>query len=245
MSGTAMLIERRRYILQPGGLPAFWQAQEVRGYDTVRPILDRLIGYFSALSDAGDEVVHLYRYDSFDDWKQRLHGLYGVAALAPYFQSVRALMTAQENGFLVPAPVPAASPHWSGTHDWLPSHGPLFALRADGSPPLVEESTRVLRPGTVPAYWAAWQAHAQPALEASAGTRLGTFVSLVGQQHEIVTYRVHAHGDAWQAHHVQLAAHEGWQRFLAAIAPLCASSRRQLLRPAPIPQLSPLFGDAP
>ncbi|MNL73180.1 hypothetical protein D3C87_1986040 [compost metagenome] len=68
-------------------------------------------------------------------------------------------------------------------------------------------------------------------------------MSLVGQQHEIVTYRVHAHVDAWQAHHARLAAHDDWQRFLAAIAPLCASSRCQLLRPAPIPQLSPLFGE--
>lgn len=239
-----MLIERRRYTLKPDGLPAFWQAQEVRGYDTVRPILERLIGYFSALAGSGDEVVHLYRYDSFEDWKHRLHGLYGVEGLKPYFEKVRALMTAQENAFLAPAPVEAASPHWNGERDWLPSHGPLFDVGAGTGTQVVEECTWVLRPGTVPAYWAAWQTHAQPALDAAAGMQLGTFVSLVGQQHEIVSYRVHAHVDDWQMHHAQLAVDQDWNRFLAAIAQLCVSSRRQLLRPAPIPQLSPLFRGA-
>lgn len=235
-----MLIERRCYTLKPGGLAAFWRAQEERGYATVQPILERLIGYFSACSGATDQVVHLYRYDSFDDWKHRLHGLYGVSALEPYFKTVRALMLAQENRFLSPAPLEALSPHWGAGRDWLPEHGPLFD-GGTGSAPLVEESTRILLPGTLPAYWAAWRAHGLGAVEAHAASRLGGFVSLVGQQHQVVDYRVHDGFEARQAHHAALAGNPRWQAFMQAIAPLGVSSERQLLQPAPIAALSPLF----
>jgi hypothetical protein len=105
-----MLIERRCYTLKAGGLGAFWRAQDDRGYESVRPILDRLIGYFSAVSGPVDQVVHLYRYDSFEDWQTRLHGLYAVSSLEPYFKTVRALMSTQENAFLKPAPLGGPEP---------------------------------------------------------------------------------------------------------------------------------------
>lgn len=238
-----MLIERRCYTLKIGGLGAFWRAQEDRGYQPVRPILDRLIGYFSAISGPADQVVHLYRYDSFEDWQLRLHGLYAVASLEPYFRTVRALMTAQENAFLKPAPLEALSPIWGEGNDWLPADGPLFEGE-HGSQVIVEESTHLLLPGTLPAYWAAWSEVGVGAMQADAASQLGSFVNVVGQQHEIRHYRVHASFEARQSDAAALVSDSGWMRFQAAIAPLCVRSDQKLLKPAPMAELSPLFMQA-
>ncbi|NDZ17525.1 NIPSNAP domain containing protein [Variovorax sp. WS11] len=235
-----MLIERRCYTLKPGGLGAFWRAQEDRGYESVRPILERLIGYFSAVSGPADQVVHLYRYDTFDDWQTRLHGLYAVASLEPYFKTVRALMTFQENAFLSPAPLDALSPIWNSERDWLPLNGPLFEGE-HASLVLVEESTHLLMPGTLPAYWAAWANAGVSAMQADAASQLGSFVGVVGQQHEVRHYRVHASFEARQADNAALTSDPRWKEFIHAIAPLCVRSERKLLQPAPMAPLSPLF----
>ncbi len=239
-----MLIERRCYTLKVGKLGAFWRAQEDRGYELVRPMLERLIGYFSAVSGPADQVVHLYRYDSFDDWQSRLHGLYTVPELEPYFKTVRALMTAQENAFLKPAPLEALSPIWGGESDWLPSDGPLFE-GANATQVIVEESTHLLLPGTLPAYWTAWSEAGVGAMQADAASQLGSFVAVVGQQHEVRHYRVHASFEARQSDAAALTSEAGWKRFLDAIAPHCVRSEQKLLRPAPMPSLSPLFTHAP
>lgn len=67
-----MLIEHRAYTLKAGLMESLWQAQWERGYQLVQPILDRLIGYFSTTNGQEDQVVHLYRYDDYDDWARRL-----------------------------------------------------------------------------------------------------------------------------------------------------------------------------
>ena len=53
-----MLFEQRCYTLKPGATTAFWQAQVDRGFELVKPIGDRLIGYFSTLSGSADQVTH-------------------------------------------------------------------------------------------------------------------------------------------------------------------------------------------
>jgi hypothetical protein len=220
-----MLIERRCYTLKAGGLGAFWRAQDDRGYESVRPILDRLIGYFSAVSGPVDQVVHLYRYDSFEDWQTRLHGLYAVSSLEPYFKT---------------APLEALSPIWNGDRDWLPRDGPLFE-GAKSKRVLVEECTHLLMPGTLPAYWAAWADVGVNALESDAASQLGSFVTVVGKQHEVRHYRVHESFDALQLDSDASASDTRWREFSSAIAPYCIRGERQLLLPASIAPLSPLF----
>jgi hypothetical protein len=235
-----VLIERRCYTLKTGSLSAFWRAQNDRGYESVRPILDRLIGYFSAVSGPADQVVHLYRYDDFDDWQSRLHGLYAVPGLEPYFKTVRALMTSQANAFLKPAPLDALSPIWNGSRDWLPAHGPIFG-GAQGTQMLVEESTHLLVPGSLPAYWAAWADAGVSAMQADAASQLGSFVSVVGRQHEVRHYRVHASFEARQVDNSALTSDARWKKFIDAIAPICFLAERKLLLPAAMAPLSPLF----
>ena len=43
-----MIFERRAYTMEPGHVPAFDRAQTDRGFDLVKPYMDRLGGYFSA-----------------------------------------------------------------------------------------------------------------------------------------------------------------------------------------------------
>jgi len=238
-----MLFERRCYTLRPGATAAFWQAQVDRGFELVRPIQQRLVGYFSTLSGPADQVIHLYRYDSFDDWQQRLHGLYAVPALAPYFHTVRALMTAQENSFMARAPVDALTPLWNASQDWIPDRpAPVLPAAQPGS--LVDEHTRVLLPGTQPRFWQAWQAWQEAAAEPElldAASLIGTFVSLVGQQHVVRSYRVHADLAARDALAARRSSHPAWQALQQQMAPCIVSEHSTLLRPGPMPALAPLF----
>jgi len=238
-----MLFERRNYTLKPGATPAFWQAQEDRGWELVRPIQERLIGYFSNLSGPVDQVTHLYRYDSYEDWKRRLHGLYAVPELEPYFQTVRGLMTAQENAFYVPAPVVALNPLWGGGADWQPDQ-PLPRL-AEASPrSLVQECCIALLPGAQPRYWQAWNELACDTGGAAIlgrGSLIACLVSQVGQQHQVLVYRHFADLAAREQLDAARQSHPIWRRFMSAVAPLIATQTSRWLRPGPLPQLAPLF----
>lgn len=235
-----MLYEQRRYTLRPGTTSAFWQAQVDRGFDLVKPIQQRLVGYFHNLNGPGDEITHLYRYDSFDDWKERLHGLYGVPSLQPYFKSVRALMTAQQNQFFSAAPITALNPLWKDGTDEAPGSP---GLPPAGATPdsLIEEQSTILLPGTVPAYWQAWHTVLHGPDAAGTDNMLATLVSLVGRQHQIVTYRHFSNTVALESYRYARAHAPLWSDFLATTEPLTVSNEIRLLRPAPLEELSPLF----
>lgn len=236
-----MLFEHRTYTLKHGALNDFWQAQEDRGPELIRPILERLVGFFSAASGPSDQIVHLYRYDSYEDWIARLHGLYGVTALEPYFQKARPLMSAQENKFLVPAPLPELSPLWGGAQDWLPSHGAVFRRGPAGDGAVVEEATTILLPGAMPLYWQAYREHGLGLLEEHPEQLLGCFTSVVGRLQQVIHYRVHAHAAERQAALRARRANAQWRAFQEAVGPLVASDESRLLEPAASPALSPLF----
>ena len=180
-----MLLERRIYTLQPGKRHAFMQAQIDRGFELIAPIAQRLVGYFVDERDDGDRIVHLYRFDDFADWQQRLHGLYGVPALSPYFASVRAVMQRQENDFFFPAPNKALTPHWGNGNDWLPAQGALFTPQ-DVETLRIVQDTLYLRPGKTPAFFASVAEHSQ-----STTGLLGWFISVTGRLHRAVRYWVH------------------------------------------------------
>lgn len=236
-----MLFEHRTYTLRPGTLERFWQAQDERGYAPVRSILERLVGYFSASTGASDQVVHLYRYDSYEDWTERLHGLYRVTELEPYFKTVRALMSAQENKFLVPAPFAELSPLWSGAQDWRPSRGAVFRKGTVGGEALVEEMTTTLLPGAMPSYWQVYREHGLRLLEDQSDQLMGCFTSVVGRLHQVVHYRVYAEPAEWQQAQDGRRRNPHWLAFQRAVGPLIVSDESKLLQPSANPELSPLF----
>lgn len=236
-----MLIEHRAYTPRPGNLAAFLDAQIERGFTPIQPVLDRLIGYFITCSGPEAQVVHLYRFDDVGDWFARLHGLYRVPALQPYFQKVRPLLVAQESKFLAPAPQPALTPVWGNGRDWLPGEPIPAALRL-ARDAILEETTLQLAPGGVPAYFAAFEAHALRAGALATAHGIGCFTSLVGRLHQVVQYRAFASLDACERHAAALRASTEWQAFQQAIAAITQGVERKLMTPAPIREMSPLVG---
>lgn len=235
-----MLIEHRAYTLRPGNLDRFYALQRERGFELVRPIMERLIGYFTVQGGPIDQVVHLYRFDSYDDWTRRLHGLYGVTALEPYFKNVRPLMLAQENKFLAPAPIVALTPLWGNGNDWLP--GAKVWLDAAATPEmLIEETTLVMVPGSLPAYWSTYRELLAAAEPSATQHLVGAFFTLVGRQHQVVHYRAYPSLAACRAHRQTLADHASWRAFMSSVAAMTVSNDAKLLAPAPIAEMSPLF----
>jgi NIPSNAP len=233
-----MLLEHRTYTMKPGNLQRFIDAQITRGFPPMQPILDRLVGYFGTIGGPDDQMVHLYRFDSYDDWQTRLHGLYTIPGLEPYFTTVRPLMLAQENKFLVPAPVPSLTPFLGNGKDWLPGQSTLGKMNANW---LITETTTNLFPGSLPKLWQAARDARLEADPVASAHLFGTFYSLVGRLHQVITYRYYPSLDARETHRVALAENKTWRGFIDIVGSLSAQSETKLLRPAQVAQMSPLF----
>ncbi len=240
-----MIFEHRCYTLRPGTSRAFWDAQVVRGPEPMKPVLDRLVGYFASRSGAADQVVHLYRYDSFDDWQTRVHGLQASSALQPYFKAVRPLMLSQENKFFALAPIEQLNPLWGIARDWLPSM-PSMPSTAPAATPflrtaLVEESVQYLVPGAMPALWDSYArcdlGSGSPVIE----HLVACFQTLVGRSHQIVHYRSYPDLQARDHHLARLDHDVSWRRLVETTRPLTTGAENKWLRPAPLAELSPLF----
>jgi hypothetical protein len=236
-----MLFEQRKYTLTSESADRFWALQHERGFELVRPIMERLVGYFSTRIDSQDVIVHLWRFDSFEDWRQRLHGLYDVDALLPYFKKVRAILSAQENKFLTFAPLQALNPVWSPSSDWLPGQAP-FKLGPLNSDVCVDMEVLQLHPGSLPRYWEAWRAINSDVLQIVQQRLIGCFHTLVGSLHEVTVLRWHPDQQAMENWQSRLDCSPDWAFFQGEIAPLVSHACHHLLRPGPHPQLSPLFG---
>ncbi|MDE0794559.1 MAG: NIPSNAP family protein [Alphaproteobacteria bacterium] len=234
-----MIFERRAYTMEPGHVPAFDKAQTDRGFGLVKSYMDCLVGYFSTRTGVTDQVVHFYRYDSFDDWNTRLRGLYAVPELTPYFVNTRKIVRRQVNGFSELLPVEALNPMWAGGNDWLPETGAkLGALDGDK---VIEERAFQLRPGGIPAFVEACNAHGIKALETMDGRTIGAFMSMTGPLHNITLWWWFENTAEREARVATLDALADWQAFIAAITPLLVDQSSLLMTPRPIPEMSPLF----
>ncbi len=240
-----MLFEQRTYTLKPGALETFWKAQHDRGFELMRPILERMFGYFSTVSGADQQVVHVYRYDNYEDWTTRLHGLAKVPQLADYFKKVRPMLLMQETKFMALSPVKSLNPIWGNGKDWLPANGAYPGLPKLSANILVEETTIKLNPGTLPAYWEAWEKTGLAAGDDALSGLIACFNTLVGRQHEVVMYRYFTDFDARQKQRAALSRNPQWIAFMDNISASVQGHDTKLLTPAQIPVLSPLFTGAP
>ncbi len=237
-----MIFERRRYTARAGKLDEFIRLQHVRGFDgAVGAIMARLIGYFTTVSGTTGQVVHLYRYDDFADWTARLHGLYGVAELEPYFLAVRPILSRQETEFFAGAPIDELNPLWSGAEDWLPgAGGPKWSLR-DSPDLIVEETTVALVPGGLARYWAAMAEHGLAATSALRHDTLATWHALTGRQHVVVSYTVFESMAERDARHAATRANDALATFDDAVGDAIVERRTAFLRPVRVAEMSPLF----
>lgn len=229
-----MIFEHRTYSLAPGTTAAFMKAQTDRGFESIRPIAERLIGYFVDPRDSGDRIVHLYRYNDFEDWQQRLHGLYGVIELEPYFKTVRSMMMRQDNFFMSPAAFGALTPIWGNGNDWHPGESSPLHNKLSASA-VVLEKTFFLKPGKTGLFFQ--ERSAPQACQQSQGQSLGWFISITGRLHRVVRYTLFDTIDVCRGAMNSLSSNFN--------ADLIAEEESRVLFPVmDIPQMSPLLAQA-
>ena len=234
-----MLFESRTYTFRPGTLKQFWEAQLARGIDPVsRPIMARVIGYFSTISGDQDQVTHLWRFDNFDDWRDRL--FFKHPSADAYYKVVRPLMLSQENSFLMPSPHSEFTPLWSNGADWLPGDAPIGDIVTNPQI-IVEEIKFQLLPGTLNLFWQAFSNHSLVNNAHFIKGVFGCFYTLVGQQHEVVIYRWHKAYEDFNQYNQELCQQGLWNSFLEEVRSSIVNTHTRLLKPSPLPPLSPLF----
>ena len=223
-----MIFERRAYTLRPGKVDAFWDAQLAWNTpDVFGDILDRNIAYFSTITGDADQVVHLYRFDSLDDWRARYEAYYRKQS-PDYFALVRPWMLRQENGFFAAAPIPELAAFEA-------------PLEADAANAVIVEQVTNLCPGGLVPYWNAYREHALAAGEVASRGLLGAMVSLVGRLHRVTHYRCFASLADAQDHAEALRADARWRDFLGRWRDVAAGGRSSLLRLSPLPSRRPFF----
>ena len=238
-----MIFERRAYTLKPGNVGRFWDLQrQWNRPDQIPDLLARNLGYFSTISGSSDQVVHLYRFDSFDDWKRRLFGVY-TPERSEYFAAGRSLMLAQENAFLSLAPLPEVNPIWSDTRDWLPGK-PAFQDVGDIDGIVVVEHSIDLLPGGLPVFWELLRSTGLQAGPAATSDLIGYFYTLVGVQHRVIAYRWYRSIDEVGAHRDELENNVDWSRFIDSYSSLVVQSRTVYMKPSPVSWMRSLFGGA-
>jgi hypothetical protein len=141
-----MLFERRAYTLRPGSEPSYWALQRQWNKPaSFRPLLERNLGYFAMAAGDGERIVHLYRWDNYDDAKQRLGAIITPERME-YFVTARSFLLRQENSYLDHAPIAELSPLWNDKRDWLPNQ-PAFTNAGNASELAVSERVLDFLPG--------------------------------------------------------------------------------------------------
>ncbi|TPG60251.1 NIPSNAP family protein [Roseomonas nepalensis] len=99
-----MIVEERIYTLQAGQAAAYVAAYEAEGMAIQKPILGRMVGYYTTEFGPLNQVVHLWAYESLAERTERRAHLLADPAWKAYAAKVRPMVVTQENKLLTPAP---------------------------------------------------------------------------------------------------------------------------------------------
>ena len=237
-----MIFERRRYTVRADMRNEFIRLQHVRGFDgAIGAIMARLIGYFSTVSDATENFIHLYRYDDFGDLSTRLHGLYDVPELQSYFLAVRQILFRRENDFFLPAPIAELIPLWSDDNDWLPGEGGHKWNLRETPDLIVEESTISLVPGGLLRYWTAMEEFGSAVLSSRRRDILATWQAMTGRLHVVVSYEVFCSMADRDEFRTVVGDNDAKIAFDKAVHDIVIENESTLLRPVRVSEMSPMF----
>jgi NIPSNAP len=235
-----MLFERRAYTLRPGSEAAYWSLQQKWNKPaSIRPLLERNLGFFTMVAGDSDRIVHLYRWDSYDDSKLRL-GAIVTPERAEYFVAARSLLLRQETSYLDRAPVAELSPLWNGKHDWLPGR-PAFSDVGNAADLAVSERALDFLPGGLAAYWEAFGKLNAATMDAFCTRLIGTFFVTTGTLHRVFAYHWHTSWRQAGAHSRQLAELQDWKSLMEDSRARIVGGRTAYLRPSPLPWMRELF----
>lgn len=99
-----MIVEERIYSLQIGAVPEYLKLYEQEGLAIQRPILGRMVGYFSTEIGTLHQIVHLWAYRDMQERSERRARLTSDPRWKEYVKKTRPLQISQENKILLPAP---------------------------------------------------------------------------------------------------------------------------------------------
>lgn len=108
-----MIVEMRTYVLHPGQQGRFLALMECEGIALERPILGRMLGFYTSDIGTLNEVVHMWGYDSHAERDRRRALLAASAQWQAFVPRVLPLIREMRNSILAPAPFAAVE-----TLDW-------------------------------------------------------------------------------------------------------------------------------
>lgn len=99
-----MIVEERIYTLQVGAAPEYLRLYEAEGLAIQRPILGRMVGYFTTEVGPLHQIVHLWAYRDMNERAERRARMAANDRWKAYVAKIRPLVVKQENKILLPAP---------------------------------------------------------------------------------------------------------------------------------------------
>jgi len=99
-----VIVEERIYTLHAGQAAAYVRAYEAEGMAIQKPILGRMVGYYTTEFGPLNQVIHLWAYESLAEREERRARLLSDERWKAYVAKVRPMVVSQENKLLLPAP---------------------------------------------------------------------------------------------------------------------------------------------
>jgi hypothetical protein len=99
-----MIVEQRTYTLVPGSIGAYFELYEREGLATQREHLGNMLGYYATEVGHVNSIVHMWRYESFEDRAARRAALGSDPRWKAYLVKMLPMLLDQESKILVPAP---------------------------------------------------------------------------------------------------------------------------------------------
>ncbi|WP_424814652.1 NIPSNAP family protein [Roseococcus sp. YIM B11640] len=99
-----MIVEERIYTMHPGQIGHYVKAYAAEGLAIQKPILGRLVGYYTTEFGPLNQVIHMWGYESLAERSERRAKLFANQAWLDYLGKVRGYIATQESKLLIPAP---------------------------------------------------------------------------------------------------------------------------------------------
>ncbi|MGB3067169.1 MAG: NIPSNAP family protein [Ottowia sp.] len=113
-----MIVEMRTYVLHAGRQAEFIRLMGEEGIKIERPILGRLLGFYTSEIGPQNQVIHLWGYESFEDRQARRTRLAASPQWTAFLPKVLPMIHDMRNQLLNPAPFAAVETlDWKGLND--------------------------------------------------------------------------------------------------------------------------------
>lgn len=113
-----MIVEMRTYVLHAGRQAEFLSLMAEEGIQIERPILGRMLGFYTSEIGTQNQVIHLWGYESFEDRQLRRARLAANPQWKAFVPKVMPMIRDMHNQLLNPAPFAAIETlDWNGTND--------------------------------------------------------------------------------------------------------------------------------